>query len=448
MSDPTTTPAEAREAAALAGPWVAVMYDSHRFLCDLDEATAADAGIVEIAVVRGTAAPRGDRMPGSYQVHDRLYRVEDVTEIDDDDPAGDVTARWTQAQAVARALNQLTAAPTDVDPAVAARVRAIAAAELVAKAAEVQALIDDPATPAEVMSGLIDIAEGIWQAIRIVHEPTWRRQYETDLRCILAGDPELEHLVDQPVQHENAIKMIKVRDFPRNDESLRPMVSWSLDDDHKISFCRDSDDDSGPWVCYLGLTDGEDLYGEVDPNEIAYFGRLLVTMVGESRQRPSSVGGLRPPPGRAYLATVGQLQRTINNILGSHGAVLRSRDVDELQRQSARIDAERAALTPAGITVATADLDTLTATVLETLGWPDDRHTDGDEPELRGVQWDAARDLVDVVLTKLGIQVPADREPTSGWSCRPFVIDRHAAAEVASALVNGLKATDPGQASQ
>lgn len=78
----------------------------------------------------------------------------------------------------------------------------------------------------------------------------------------------------------------------------------------------------------------------------------------------------------------------------------------------------------AGVAAAAVDVEALTRAALESLGWDDDRCTDGDEPELRGRLWDAARDVVDVVLTAVGIPVPVDWQPTSGWACRPIVPGR------------------------
>lgn len=97
---------------ALRGPWVAVITDSHGEVYP-DLATAVlemgAEGSVDIAVVRGTAAPDpnviGAGMPGSYASGDVLYEIEDVYLDDPDDPSVGAEHRWEQARTVADALN-------------------------------------------------------------------------------------------------------------------------------------------------------------------------------------------------------------------------------------------------------------------------------------------------------------------------------------------------------
>lgn len=86
---------------ALTGPWVATMSDDYGNLHDTVEEAAEGGGYVEIAVVRGSAAPADGRMPGSYGPADVLYRWEDSDFYEPED----VERRWVQAVAVAEALN-------------------------------------------------------------------------------------------------------------------------------------------------------------------------------------------------------------------------------------------------------------------------------------------------------------------------------------------------------
>lgn len=77
------------------------------------------------------------------------------------------------------------------------------------------------------------------------------------------------------------MKRVTVTAIPTCDEACYPTVGWDLDDSHKLSFGRDGNSDT--WICYLGVYPGEDLYAEVDPDEIASFGRMLVQMVDEAK---------------------------------------------------------------------------------------------------------------------------------------------------------------------
>jgi hypothetical protein len=61
---------------------------------------------VEVAVVRGTAAPVGGLRPSSCHSGDVLYELDDLL-IGDDDASISAEARWEQAKAVAAALNAL-----------------------------------------------------------------------------------------------------------------------------------------------------------------------------------------------------------------------------------------------------------------------------------------------------------------------------------------------------
>jgi hypothetical protein len=103
---------------ALRGPWVAVISDAHgEVYRDLTDAVAelGYEGSVDIAVVRGTAAPDPDvigaSMPGSYASGDVLYEIGDVYLSDPDDPSVGAEHRWIQAKAVAAALNAAQTRP-------------------------------------------------------------------------------------------------------------------------------------------------------------------------------------------------------------------------------------------------------------------------------------------------------------------------------------------------
>lgn len=113
---PQAVPAE--PATPAEGPWIAVMSDRWGDLRDSVEDFDSDDEI-EIAVVRGTAAPQGTRRPGSYRSIDVLCEWDDL----DTDNAAD---RWEQAKAVAAALN---ARPTVPGPAPTTGVLAEIAAE-------------------------------------------------------------------------------------------------------------------------------------------------------------------------------------------------------------------------------------------------------------------------------------------------------------------------------
>jgi hypothetical protein len=91
------------EEEALRGPWVAVLCDDYGDLLTPDDVNADD-GSYTVEVVRDSAAPKDGRMPGSYHSGDVLYSLDDLF-VDDEDPSVGVWARWTQAQAVAEALN-------------------------------------------------------------------------------------------------------------------------------------------------------------------------------------------------------------------------------------------------------------------------------------------------------------------------------------------------------
>lgn len=107
-SDPTAHPVPtepATPAEALRGPWFAVLSDNYGELYESIE-DFGEGDSVEIAVVRGTAAPTGSRRPGSYRNIDVLYELEDL----DDEPQ-EIADRWAQAQAVAAALNARSTVP-------------------------------------------------------------------------------------------------------------------------------------------------------------------------------------------------------------------------------------------------------------------------------------------------------------------------------------------------
>lgn len=91
----------------LRGPWVAVMSDRYgEIYPDVETARVNGLDEVEIAVVRGTAAPQdGVSLPGSYSSGDVAYELTDVWVDDDGDPSVAAEARWTQARAMAAGLN-------------------------------------------------------------------------------------------------------------------------------------------------------------------------------------------------------------------------------------------------------------------------------------------------------------------------------------------------------
>lgn len=94
-------------AAAVAGPWQAVVADKYGRLINLngftfreilDDPTGEPA---RITVVRGTARSVNNCLPRSYLTLDVLYTVDDLDCLEVDE----VLIAWSRAQAVAIALN-------------------------------------------------------------------------------------------------------------------------------------------------------------------------------------------------------------------------------------------------------------------------------------------------------------------------------------------------------
>lgn len=91
----------------LRGPWMAVLSDTDGTVYPTVAAAIENLGEeeeVEIAVVRGTAAPTDGERPGRHACGDAAYEIECYL-IDPDDPSVGAEARYAQAQAMAAGLN-------------------------------------------------------------------------------------------------------------------------------------------------------------------------------------------------------------------------------------------------------------------------------------------------------------------------------------------------------
>lgn len=105
-------------ADALAGPWTAVLSDGDGFVYE-SIGHVDDGDYVNVSVVRRSAAPVDDRLPGSYDPRDVLYQHDTFDAPED---GAEIAERWAQAQAIADALNA-PAGPVD-EPAMVADLRA------------------------------------------------------------------------------------------------------------------------------------------------------------------------------------------------------------------------------------------------------------------------------------------------------------------------------------
>ena len=101
-------------ADALRGPWTAVLSDGDGFVYGCI-AHVENGDYVNISVVRRTAAPVDDRLPGSRDPRDVLFEHDTFDAPED---GAEIAERWAQAQAIAAALNAL-AEPVDESAAIA-----------------------------------------------------------------------------------------------------------------------------------------------------------------------------------------------------------------------------------------------------------------------------------------------------------------------------------------
>ncbi len=93
----------------LRGPWQAVLAECHGDVYASVAEAIHELGEdfdeeLTVSVVRGTAAPTHDQMPGSWRSADRIFELE-VWLVDPDDEGCGAEARFAQAQAMAAGLN-------------------------------------------------------------------------------------------------------------------------------------------------------------------------------------------------------------------------------------------------------------------------------------------------------------------------------------------------------
>jgi RNA polymerase-binding transcription factor DksA len=103
------------EKADADGPWKAVLHDRHGFVYRCVEVAIEELGEdeeIEISVVKGTAAPVNDQMPGSWHSSDVACRNEDVYLVDPDDPECSAGVAYERALAMAAGLNRAELAKT------------------------------------------------------------------------------------------------------------------------------------------------------------------------------------------------------------------------------------------------------------------------------------------------------------------------------------------------